>query len=147
MCRNRILQRRILRLRRVAKRQILFRRSAIHAERILLYRKCNAISYKVKIESCKAGFSACGGSRSDKFCSAAVRSTRSAFFLYRKCDAISYIAKKPEAFRSWLLFHILSKLHTQDHISISIFSFGQALDRLVTVSSIHCYTSTSALST
>ena len=32
-CKNRILLRRILRLRRVAKRQILFRRSAIHAER------------------------------------------------------------------------------------------------------------------
>ena len=48
MCRNRILQRRILRLRRVAKRQILFRRSAIHAERFLLYRKCDAISYKAK---------------------------------------------------------------------------------------------------
>ena len=39
---------RILRLRRVAKRQIPFRRSAIHAERFLLYRKCDAISYKVK---------------------------------------------------------------------------------------------------
>ena len=48
---NRILLRRILRLRRVAKRQILFRRSAIHAERFLLYRKCDAISYKVKKES------------------------------------------------------------------------------------------------
>ena len=34
---------------------------------------------KQKIESCRAGFSACGGSRSDKFCSATVRSTRSAF--------------------------------------------------------------------
>ena len=45
---NRILQSRILRLRRVAKRQIPFRRSAIHAERILLYRKCDAISYKAK---------------------------------------------------------------------------------------------------
>ena len=33
----------------------------------------------MKIESCKAGFSACGGSRSDKFLFAAVRSTRSAF--------------------------------------------------------------------
>ena len=33
----------------------------------------------LKIESCSAGFSACGGSRSDKFYSAAVRSTRSAF--------------------------------------------------------------------
>ena len=50
----------------------------------------------MKIESCKAGFSACGGSRSDKFLFAAVRSTRSAFLLYRKCDAISYkIKKKP----------------------------------------------------
>ena len=48
----------------------------------------------MKIESCKAGFSACGGSRSDKFLFAAVRSTRSAFLLYRKCDAISYKAKK-----------------------------------------------------
>ena len=45
---NGILQSRILRLRRVAKRQIPFRRSAIHAERFLLYRKCNAISYKAK---------------------------------------------------------------------------------------------------
>ena len=44
----------------------------------------------LKIESCSAGFSACGGSRSDKFCSAAVRSTRSAFLLYRKCNVISY---------------------------------------------------------
>ena len=50
----------------------------------------------IKIESCSAGFSACGGSRSDKFCSAAVRSTRSAFLLYRKCDAISYKAKKED---------------------------------------------------
>ena len=48
MCRNRILQRRSLSLRRVAQRQILFRRSAIHAERFLLYMKCNAISYKAK---------------------------------------------------------------------------------------------------
>ena len=48
----------------------------------------------MKIESCKAGFSACGGSRSDKFLFAAVRSTRSAFLLYRKSDAISYKVKK-----------------------------------------------------
>ena len=48
----------------------------------------------MKIESCKAGFSACGGSRSDKFLFAAVRSTRSAFLFYRKCDAISYKVKK-----------------------------------------------------
>jgi len=30
---------------------------------------------------------------------------------------------------------------------LNFFPFGQALDRLVTVSSIHCCTSTSALST
>ena len=40
------------------------------------------------------------------------------------------------------LFNILSKLHTDP-----IFLFDQALDRLVTVSSMRCRTSTSALST
>ena len=40
------------------------------------------------------------------------------------------------------LFNILSKLHTDP-----IFLFDQALDRLVTVSSVRCRTSTSALST
>ena len=40
--------------------------------------------------------------------------------------------------------YIPSKLHTD---SLNFFPFGQALDRLVTVSSIHCCTSTSALST
>ena len=48
----------------------------------------------IKIDSCSAGFSACGGSRSDKFCSAAVRSMRSAFLLYRKCNVISCKEKK-----------------------------------------------------
>ena len=47
----------------------------------------------MKIESCKAEFSACGGSQSDKFLFTAVRSMRSAFLLDRKCDAISYQAK------------------------------------------------------
>ena len=58
------------------------------------FRNQAKVRVHMKIESCSAGFSACGGSRSDKFCSAAVRSTRSAFLLYRKCDAISYKVKK-----------------------------------------------------
>ena len=80
----------------------------------------------LKIESCGAGFSACGGSRSDKFCSAAVRSSRSdkycsaavrsmrsAFLPDRKCDAISYQAKK----RS----HCISSGSAYHFISLCIF--------------------------
>ena len=71
---NRILLGRILRLRRVAKRQILFRRSAIHAERYLLYRKCNVISCKEKKNV-----------PWHILLSAAARSTQSAILLYTKC--------------------------------------------------------------
>ena len=47
LCKNRILNRRILRLRRVAKRQIPFRRSAIHAERFF-YFIGNATQFPIK---------------------------------------------------------------------------------------------------
>ena len=70
--------------------------------------QCCHMYFPIKIESCSAGFSACGGSRSDKFGSAAVRSTRSAFLLYRKCDAISYKAKKESCDTGFLAFQCSS---------------------------------------
>ena len=85
---------------------------------------CNCISllnshgiffyYSTKIESCRAGFSACGGSQSDKFLFAAVRSTRSAFLCHRKCNAISYDTKK-EPYKSTtpLFVNMTSKFDCQ----------------------------------
>ena len=53
----------------------------------------------MKIESCKAGFSACGGSRSDKFLFAAVRSTRSAFCFIG--NATQFPIKEQITQRTW----------------------------------------------
>ena len=63
-------------------------------EKVSILSRFSMVQKGVKIESCSAGFFACGGSRSDKFHSAAVRSMRSAFLRHRKCSAISYDAKK-----------------------------------------------------
>ena len=95
-----------------------FARVRIRAERFLLDRKCNVISYQVKIESCNAGFSACGWSRSDKFFSAAVRSTRSAFLLDRKCNVISYQAKKAAQTRNFPVRTAFSSFHTNIFICL-----------------------------
>ena len=64
---------------------------------------------EAEIESCEAGFSACGGSRSDNSHSVAVRSARSGFLLDRKCNAFSCQAKKQPVGMSMLLSYSSKK--------------------------------------
>ena len=66
---------------------------------------------------------------------------------YGKYTRIFIFTQKNQLSPSWFSLYLQNYIHADISLRINFLRFGQALTRLVTVSSMCCHTSTSALST
>ena len=71
----------------------------------------------------------------------------SPLFFYSLINKKYFYAQKNQLDDSWFLLYLQNYIHVDISLRINFLRFGQALTRLVTVSSMCCHTSTSALST